>query len=259
MASTASTAKPENVALFGTLAADWWDPDGSSKLLHRINPARLGFIHGQAIAHFDRDPRARRGLLGLKALDVGCGGGLVAEPLARMGADVTGIDAGEQVIAVARAHAEEQGLEIDYRAGDVVDLAREKPGFFDLITCLEVVEHVADRRAFLRALHDLLKPGGLLIYSTPNRTPQSYAVLIVGAERIARLIPDGGHHWKQFITPAELADELAAAGLHPEPVHGLSWAPHKGFHISGDKSVNYIGIAVRREETPVAGSHGRAF
>lgn len=243
MASPVSTANTQNVALFGTLAADWWDPDGSSRLLHRINPARLGFVHAEAVAHFGRDPRARRALGGLTALDVGCGGGLVTEPLARMGAQVTGIDAGEEVIAVARAHAEEQGLEIDYRSGDVVDLARGKPGAFDLVTCLEVVEHVADRRAFLRALHDLLKPGGMLIYSTPNRTPQSYAILIVGAERIARLIPDGGHEWKQFITPAELADELVAAGLRPAPVRGLSWSPRKGFHISGDTSVNYIGVA----------------
>jgi len=239
-----TTADQENVALFGTLASDWWDPEGASKLLHRVNPARLGFIRDAAIDHFGRSPRARRALEGLRALDVGCGGGLVAEPLARMGANVTGIDAGEDVIAAARAHAAGQGLTIDYRAGDVLRLADEMPGGFDLITCLEVLEHVADVPSFVAALRKLLKPGGLLVFSTPNRTAMSWAVLIAGAEQIAKLIPIGGHEWKQFLTPDELTQRLASAGLVAGAIRGLSWSPAKGFIVNDDVRVNYIGTAV---------------
>lgn len=237
------TAAAENVALFGTLAADWWDPTGASRLLHRVNPARLGYLREAAVAHFGLDPRARRALAGLSALDVGCGGGLVAEPLARMGADVTGIDAGEAVIAAARAHAEGQGLDIAYRAGDVVQLAAEMPGAFDLITCLEVIEHVAEMDKFVIALHRLLKPGGLLVFSTPNRTALSWAVLIAGAEQIVRLIPKGGHDWRQFLTPDELTQRLAQAGLVVRGLKGISWNPMAGFHIGDDLAVNYIGTA----------------
>ncbi len=239
-----STAVTQNVALFAELARDWWDPDGSSKLLHRVNPARLGYIRAAAVAHFHLDAKSRRVLTGLSALDVGCGGGLVAEPLARMGATVSGIDAGEDVIAIAREHARLQGLAIDYRAGDVTALARAMPASFDIVTCMEVVEHVADVPAFLAALRGLLKPGGLLLFSTPNRTPQSWAVLIAGAERIAKLIPQGGHEWKQFITPDELTQKLAMAGLRVTDIQGLSWSPFKGFHICDDTGINYIGTAV---------------
>lgn len=240
-----ATQDVENVALFGTLAADWWDPDGQSKLLHRINPTRLGFIRQAAIDHFGLDPRARHALAGLAALDIGCGAGLVAEPLARMGAAVSGIDAGTDVIAVARAHAEAQGLSIAYEAGDVLAFAQANPGRFELVTCLEVFEHVTDVQAFVTAIARLLKPGGLLVFSTPNRTPASWAVLIAGAERIARLIPEGGHNWAQFLTPDELTQTLAQAGLRAERLEGLSWGPAKGFHLSTDLSVNYIGTAVR--------------
>lgn len=237
------TADPQNVALFGELARDWWDPDGSSKLLHRINPARLRYIRDAAVAHFRLDAHTRRALAGLSALDVGCGGGLVAEPLARMGADVSGIDAGEDVIAVAREHARMQGLQIDYRAGDVTALAKAMPARFDIVTCLEVVEHVSDVPEFLAALSGLLKPGGLLIFSTPNRTPLSWVVLIAGAERLAKLIPSGGHEWKHFLTPDELTLKLANAGLRVQDISGLSWSPFKGFHVGSDVSVNYIGTA----------------
>lgn len=240
-----ATQDLENVALFGTLAADWWDPDGQSKLLHRINPTRLRFIRDAAVAHFGLDPRARRPLSGLRALDIGCGAGLVAEPLARMGAEVQGIDAGADVIAAARAHAAGQGLSIGYQDGDVLAFAQDHAGQFDLVTCLEVVEHVTDVQAFVEAIARLLKPGGLLVFSTPNRTPQSWAVLIAGAEKITRLIPDGGHSWKQFLTPDELTQKLAAAGLRAERLEGLSWGPAKGFHLSPDLSVNYIGTAVK--------------
>jgi 2-polyprenyl-6-hydroxyphenyl methylase/3-demethylubiquinone-9 3-methyltransferase len=239
-----ATANAENVALFGSLAADWWDPDGSSKLLHRINPVRMGFIRESAISHFGLDPKSRQALAGLTALDIGCGAGLVAEPLARMGATVNGLDAGTEVIATARDHAAAQGLEIQYEAGELTAFAARNPGRFNLITCLEVVEHVSDIDSFLSAIRSLLKPGGLLIFSTPNRTAASWAVLIAGAEKIARLIPDGGHDWKLFLTPDELTAKLAAAGLRVETLKGLSWNPMAGFHISADMQVNYIGTAV---------------
>lgn len=240
MSATQDTA---NVALFGSLASDWWDPEGQSRLLHRINPARLGFIREALVDHFGLDSRARYALGGLAALDIGCGAGLVAEPLARMGAKVEGIDAGDEVISVARAHAEGQGLSITYHVGDVLAFAESNAGCFDFITCLEVVEHVLDLQSFMNAISRLLKPGGLLIYSTPNRTPRSWAVLIAGAEKIARLIPEGGHKWSQFLKPEELAQKLASAGLRPDRLAGLSWRPSKGFHVSEDQSVNFIGTA----------------
>jgi 2-polyprenyl-6-hydroxyphenyl methylase/3-demethylubiquinone-9 3-methyltransferase len=244
-AAATGTADDANVALFGTLAADWWDPDGQSKLLHRINPVRLGFIRDTLIGHFGRDPRARRALAGLSALDVGCGAGLVTEPLARMGAEVEGLDAGADVIAVARAHAAQQGLGIAYQAAEVTEFAAGRAARFDFITCLEVVEHVADVAAFLGAISGMLKPGGLLLFSTPNRTPASWAVLIAGAERIARLIPEGGHDWNRFLTPDEFTGHAARAGLRVDTLKGLSWSPMRGFHLSADLSVNYIGTAVR--------------
>ncbi len=241
-----TTADPDNVALFGRLAADWWNPDGSSRLLHRVNPARLGYIRDRVATHFGRDIRSRRLLDGLAVLDVGCGGGLVAEPLARMGGDVTAIDSGAEQIEVARRHAAAQGLEIDYLAMEAQDLARDRPNAFDLVTCLEVVEHVTDVPAFLSALRALLRPGGLLIFSTPNRTAASWAVLIAGAERIARLIPAGGHDWNRFLTPDELGEALMAAGFELDRIDGLGWSPLSGFRIGKDRSVNYIGAAVAR-------------
>lgn len=242
--SAHATADSRNVALFGSLAADWWDPQGSSRLLHRINPPRLAFIRDAAVARFGcADAPRHRPLAGLSALDVGCGGGLVAEPLARMGAAVVGLDAGAEVIAVARAHAAAQGLAIDYRVGEVTGLAAERPAAFDLVTCLEVIEHVADRAAFLAALAALLRPGGLLVFSTPNRTIAARVGLIWGAERIARLIPDGGHDWHRFVTPAELTAMMAAAGLSVRMIRGLGWSPWRGFHIGDDTAIDYIGTA----------------
>lgn len=242
--SSSGTAHAGNVALFGTLAADWWDPEGQSRLLHRINPARLGFIREAAVSHFGLDPRARKALKGLKAIDIGCGAGLVAEPLARMGAEVSGLDAGEDVIAAARAHAAGQNLVIDYQAGEVLEHAARNAGAYDLVTCLEVVEHVEDVPAFLGALRRLLKPGGLLVFSTPNRTALSYAVLIAGAEKLTRLIPEGGHEWKKFLTPDELTQRMAVAGLRVDRLKGLGWGPLQGFAITSDLSVNYIGTAL---------------
>jgi 2-polyprenyl-6-hydroxyphenyl methylase/3-demethylubiquinone-9 3-methyltransferase len=244
----ATTADPDNIALFGRLAADWWDPDGSSRLLHRLNPVRLGFIRESLAAHFGLDLRRRRLLDGLKGLDIGCGGGLVTEPLARMGAAMTGIDGGEAVIEVARAHAAGQGLAIDYRAAEVSTLADRAEVRFDFITCLEVIEHISDVEVFLVSVAALLKPGGMFLFSTPNRTPLSWAVLIAGAEKIARLIPEGGHDWRQFLTPDELTQKLAATGLVVDRLKGLTWSPLRGFGIAEDLRVNYIGTARKKEQ-----------
>jgi 2-polyprenyl-6-hydroxyphenyl methylase/3-demethylubiquinone-9 3-methyltransferase len=244
-AATAASIDPREVALFGGIAEEWWDPQGSSKLLHAINPVRLAYIRARALDHFGRDMSARSPFGGLRALDVGCGGGLLCEPLARMGFEVTGLDAAPENVAVAGAHAAAMGLAIDYRAGSAEALADAMPGRFDLVTCLEVIEHVADLDAFLAALERLLAPGGLLVFSTPNRTPQSYAVLILGAERLLRSIPEGAHDWEKFLTPDELGAALADAGLAVRHVTGLGYALTRGFAIGSDMSVNYIGAATR--------------
>lgn len=237
------TVDSEGVALFGALASDWWDPDGRSKLLHRINPVRLGYVHAALTRHFERDAQARGALDGLAGLDIGCGGGLLTEPLARMGAQMDGLDAGAEVIAVARAHAAAQDLAINYVAADAVSFAATHAQHYDFISCLEVMEHVIDLASFLEAIAAMLKPGGLLLFSTPNRTWRSWAALIFGAEQVLKLIPDGGHDWSQLITPAELRDQMARAGLAIGALRGLSWSPARGFHISADTSVNYIGTA----------------
>lgn len=238
------TQDSRNVALFDGLAANWWNPDGESRLLHRINPVRMAFICHAATAHFGVAPKARFPLAGRRAIDVGCGAGLVTEPLARMGADVVGLDAGTDTIAAARAHAEPQGLAISYRTGEVAEIAATEPGRFDLVTCLEVIEHVTDLDGFLASLRALLKPDGLLVFSTPNRTPLSWAVMIGAAEQLLRIIPRGGHDWKQFVTPDELTVRMAGAGLRVDTLRGLSWNPARGFHQSTDLSVNYIGTAL---------------
>lgn len=240
----ASSINPDEAAFFGKLAADWWNPRGSSAMLHRITPVRVGHVRGAVVAHFGLDSRSRRPFSGLAALDVGCGAGLMAEPLARMGAEVTAIDAAPENIEAAKAHAIGQGLTIDYQCIAVEDLAATGAQF-DVITCLEVVEHVAGRDAFFAAMASLLKPGGLVIFSTPNRTPASWAVVIAGAEHVTRTIPKGAHDWNRFFTPDELAEALQHAGLMPGEPMGLSWRPGKGFHIGSDVSVNYFLSAVK--------------
>lgn len=231
------TTDAAEAAFFGGLAKDWWNPKGSSAMLHRINPLRLNYIRDAAVTRWSLDRRARAVLAGRRALDVGCGAGLVTEPLARMGATVTGVDAAHENIAVASLHG--QGLGIDYRNVPVEALAAEGARF-DLITCLEVVEHVADRSTFLAALRRLLSDDGLLVMSTPNRTPLSYATLIVGAERIARSIPRGAHDWSKFVQPGELGTELAAAGFVIADTTGMTWRPGTGFVLGRDVSVNFF-------------------
>jgi len=235
--ANAPSINPAEAAFFGALAGDWWNPRGGSAMLHRINPVRLGFIRAAAIARFDRDPADRRVLAGLTALDVGCGAGLLTEPLARMGAQVTGIDAAADVIAAATAHG--AGLAIDYRCAAAEDLAATG-ATFDLVTCLEVIEHVADRTSFLAALRTLVAPGGLLVMSTPNRTALSYATVIVAAERLTGAIPRGAHDWRRFMTPDELSEALAAAGFVVTDRTGLTWRPGAGFVAGRDMSVNYM-------------------
>ena len=227
-------------AHFGALAADWWDPKGSSAMLHRLNPVRLGYLRQRIEAHWQLDPAVRAPLAGKRALDVGCGAGLLAEPLARLGASVTGIDAAPENIAVARAHAAEQGLTIDYRASGVESLDGEQ---FDLVTALEVIEHVADPAPFVAALARVLAPGGLIILSTPNRTPQSRLALITIGEGL-KLIPRGTHDWARFLTPDELTGLLAETGLHVVDLVGLSLMPGRGFQLSADTRLNYLLSAV---------------
>lgn len=230
------TIDPREAAHFGTLAADWWDPKGSSAMLHRMNPVRLRFVRAMIDRHFGADPAARRPLAGKRALDVGCGAGLLSEPLARLGAAVVGLDAAPENIAVAQAHADGQGLAIDYRAQPVETLVGER---FDLVCCMEVIEHVADPAGFVAALSRTLAPGGLLVLSTPNRTALSRLALVTVGEGL-RMIPRGTHDWGKFLQPAELDALLGGAGLTGIETRGLSLDPRTGFVLSDDLRMDYL-------------------
>ena len=210
-------------------------------MLHKLNPVRLGFIRDAIDSHFATDSRGAKPLAGRCALDVGCGAGLLCEPLARLGAAVTGVDAAAQNIAAAQAHAAGSGLAIDYRCGDVGQLGLAG---YDLVTSMEVIEHVADKAAFVAALEAALADGGLMILSTPNRTPQSRLFLVEGAEGLG-MVPKGTHHWDDFITPLELHDLLAAAGLKMGNPMGIAWGPARGLHLSDNLALNYIVTAIR--------------
>jgi 2-polyprenyl-6-hydroxyphenyl methylase / 3-demethylubiquinone-9 3-methyltransferase len=240
LASDSPTIDPREAAHFGALAADWWDPGGSSAMLHRLNPVRLKYIRDRIDHHWGIDERALRPLAGKRAADVGCGAGLLAEPLARLGAQVTGIDAAPENIAAARAHALGQGLEIDYRAGG----AEALDGRYDLVASLEVVEHVADPAAFVAALAAAVGEDGLLILSTPNRTQWSKLVMIGIGEGFGR-IPRGTHDWAKFIAPDELKALIRAAGLEVTDTTGIGWSPTRGFALTDDLSLNYLVTAKR--------------
>ena len=231
---------PSEVEQFRKMAADWWDPDGSSAMLHKLNPVRLKYVRDQVDQHWQFDECGRTPLTGRTALDVGCGAGLLAEPLARLGATVTGIDATPEVIAVARDHAGAMGLSIEYRQGDVQSLE----GQFDLITCMEVIEHVAEPAAFVGALARRLAPGGLLIMSTPNATGWSRLMMITVGEGLGR-IPRGTHDFDRFIAPERLKLLLSNAGLTCLDIEGIAWSPARGLHLSDDVKLNYLMSATR--------------
>lgn len=235
-ASPAATIRPEEAAHFGRMAAEWWDPKGSSAMLHRLNPLRLAFLREAVDAHWGGDSRHVRPLAGRRALDVGCGAGLLCEPLARLGADVTGVDAASENIAAARDHAAGSGLAIAYHAGDLATLDL---GRFDLVCAMEVIEHVADKPAFIAALAASLAPGGLMLLSAPNRTAKSRLLLVEAAERLG-MVPRGTHHWEDFPTPDELCDLLAGAGLAMGEPRGIGWSVSRGLHLSGDVSLNFV-------------------
>lgn len=241
METSASTIDPREAEHFGRLAADWWNPRGSSALLHRMNPVRLGYIRDQIDQHWSLDECDRRPLVGKKAADVGCGAGLLAEPLARLGAEVTGLDPAPENVAAARIHAEGQGLAIDYRVGSVEALT----GPYDLVTSLEVIEHVREPRAFVSGLAAALAPDGLLILSTPNRTATSRLLMIVLGEGTGR-IPRGTHDWDKFLTPDELCALLSDAGLEVTDRTGLGWNPMGGFALKEDLSLDYFVTAKKR-------------
>ncbi len=246
MASNAATTiNPQEASHFGALAADWWDPVGSSAMLHKLNPVRLGYVRQAINAHWECDPHALRPLTGRRALDVGCGAGLLAEPLARLGARVTAIDAAPENIEVASAHAAGQGLAIDYRATGIESL--EEKGAFDLVTAMEVIEHVTDPALFARGLADALAPDGLLVLSTPNRTPASRLAMITLGEGLG-MIPKGTHDWDKFLTPEELERVLAGAGLEVTDRRGIGFTPERGLVLSDDMKLNYI-VSARRVPT----------
>lgn len=251
-AAAGANVDPAEVARFAALAGRWWDPDGEFRPLHQLAPARLTFIRDSLVETLSRQPRGLRVLDGIRLLDVGCGGGLVAEPLARLGATVTGIDLAEPSIEAARAHAAAAGLAIDYRVENLENLAAAGERF-DAVLCLEVLEHVPDPAAFLRTAAATLEPGGVLIASTLNRTLKSYALAIVGAEHVLRWLPPGTHDWNRFLTPAELTAHLAAAGLTPGRVAGISYDPLTArWSVSDDTGVNYMIAATLPDRTPAA-------
>lgn len=236
--ATVSTAtiRPEEAAHFGELAADWWDPRGPSAMLHKLNPVRLGFVREAIDVHWGGDIESVKPLVGKRALDVGCGAGLLCEPLARLGAAVTGVDAAEENIAAATDHAAGAGLAIDYRHGELGTLGL---GHFDLVTSMEVIEHVGDKAAFAAQLAAHLAPDGLLVLSTPNRTLKS-RTLLVGAAETLGAVPKGTHHWEDFVTPGELSDLLSDARLRMGEPKGISFSVGKGLHLSDDLALNYI-------------------
>jgi 2-polyprenyl-6-hydroxyphenyl methylase / 3-demethylubiquinone-9 3-methyltransferase len=246
MADAQSTVDPSEVAKFEAMAAEWWDPTGKFKPLHMMNPVRLDYITSQIAAEFSRDLTDNLPFKGLRILDIGCGGGLLSEPMARLGAEVVGADAAERNIPVAQVHAEQSGLKIDYRHTTAEAMA-EAGEQFDAVLNMEVVEHVASPIDYLTACHNLLKPGGLMIASTINRNPKSYMVAIVGAERVMRWLPVGTHDWRKFITPAELEELITRAGLRQVDKKGFVFNPVTwSWSISArDLSVNYVTTSLR--------------
>jgi 2-polyprenyl-6-hydroxyphenyl methylase / 3-demethylubiquinone-9 3-methyltransferase len=245
-ATAKSSIDPAEVERFSRIAAEWWDPRGKFAPLHRFNPVRLAFIRDQALYRFRRDPKARAPFEGLRLLDIGCGGGLLAEPMTRLGFQVTGVDASERNIGTASAHAAEQGLSIDYRASTAEALVAAGEPLFDVILNMEVIEHVADPGEYLRTCASLLKPGGLMIVATLNRTLKAMALAKVGAEYILRWLPIGTHDWNKFLTPDELRGFLTAEPVSVDGPYGVVFNPLTGkWTESSDFAVNYMMTVVR--------------
>ncbi len=241
----ASSIDPDEIARFSALAGEWWDAKGKFAPLHRLNPVRLGFIRDEALTHFGRRASDRAPFQALRLLDIGCGGGLLAEPMARLGFAVTGIDASVPNVASASAHAAEQGLAIAYRHGSAEELADDEERF-DVVLAMEIVEHVADRDAFLTLCADLIAPGGLMVVATINRTPKAYALAIIGAERVLKWIPEGTHHYDKLVRPAELEAPLTEAGLTIRTRTGVGYSPLRDrWALSPDMSVNYMLSAIK--------------
>lgn len=249
MTATPTTVDDAEIAKFQAMADAWWDPDGMFRPLHMLNPCRLDYITGQMAAEFARDLKSPRPFEGLRLLDIGCGGGLLCEPMARLGATVIGADAAARNIPVARLHAEQMGLDIDYRHTTAEDLAASGETF-DVLLNMEVVEHVASPPAYLKACHELLRPGGLMICSTLNRNPKSYVAAIIGAEYVMRWLPKGTHDWKKFITPDELYAMLRGAGLEAIDKKGFVFNPIRWTWGLSDKdlSVNFVTASRRAAE-----------
>ncbi len=240
-----STVDDAEIAHFSAIADEWWATDGKFAPLHALNPIRIGFIKDQAVARFGRDPKDPEALRGLRVLDIGCGGGLLSEPMARMGASVVGADASPVNIGVAQLHAREAGLAIDYRATTAEALA-EAGERFDIVLAMEIIEHVADIDLFVRETARMVKPGGFIVFSTINRTPKAYLLAIVGAEYVLRWLPRGTHSYEKFVKPAELARALEEAGLSPSADAGVVYDPLRDrWKVSRDRDVNYMLAATR--------------
>ena len=240
-----TTINDAEIAKFTAMAEEWWDPKGKFKPLHKFNPVRLSYIRDNLVQHFGRDATGMRPLEGLKIVDIGCGGGLLCEPLTRLGATVTGVDAAERNIAIAKIHAEQSGLDIDYRAttSEALVAAGEK---FDVVLNMEVVEHVDNVPLYMKSCADLVKPGGLMFTATLNRTARAYALAILGAEYVLRWLPRGTHDWKKFLTPDEIRSLLTRNGLKVTDGKGVTFNPIADeWRLSSDMAVNYMVLAER--------------
>ncbi len=249
----APSVDPAEIDKFRAMAADWWSPTGKFAPLHKFNPVRLTFIRDEAVRHFGLDGASRRPLEGKRLLDAGCGGGLVTEPMARLGAHALGIDAGDANIKAAMVHADGLHMDIDYRVGTIEGLIAAGEAKFDIVLALEVVEHVADPARFLGDCAGLLAPGGLLVMATLNRTAKAFALAVVGAEHVLRWLPRGTHEWSKFVTPAEARAALNSAGLAVQDPVGVSFSPLTGrWSLGTDASVNYMLVGTRPKELTVA-------